>query len=95
MNSVSAEFLRKDYYVFATASKIEKSESRKLFKSINLVDVAGLEPATSYGEKLIPVTALSNVIGQPMARIRQGSDDPIVAQPHSRLRPCSRPSRDS
>jgi hypothetical protein len=76
MNSVSAEFLRKDYYVFITASKIEKSESRKLFKSIKLMDVAGLEPATSYGEK---ATALSNVIGQPMARIRQGTDDPIVA----------------
>jgi hypothetical protein len=31
-----------------------KSESRKLFKSIKLVDVAGLEPATPYGEKTGP-----------------------------------------
>ena len=77
MNSVSADFLRRDYYVFATASKIEKSESRKLFKSIKLVDVAGSNPRPP--QKLIPVTALSNVIGQPMARIRQGTDDPIVA----------------
>jgi len=63
---VSAEFLRKDYYVFTTASKIEKSGSRKLFKSIKLVDVA-LEPATPMVKKLVPVTALSNAIGQPMA----------------------------
>ena len=35
-------------------------------------------------KKLVPVTALSNVIGQPMASIRQGTDDPIVA-PESKI----------
>ena len=37
--------MQKDYYVFTTVSKLEKYSICNLFKMIQLVDVAGLEPA--------------------------------------------------